>query len=202
MSGGDQRIEGQRCPRCESTSIAKVLPSAGLWQLGHHYCRDCNHQAYWGEFCDPPARIVTVGGEMDTEAAVVLDRDERPIYWHRPEGCSAVAIPDSWELWEVLWNSREQLGGVAHVHPHVTGPAPSHEDVTTFAAVEAAIGRRLLWWIVTPHELACVEWSGNRLDYDIWVLSSLCEEPAWVRELRRFACSSRATVALNGPPSE
>jgi len=128
---------------------------------------------------------------MDTEVAVVLDRGELPIYWHKPQGCSPVAIPDSRTLWEVLWDSRGKLLGVAYAHPQTLGHAPSQEDVTTFAAVEAALGRRLLWWIVTSHELACMEWSGRgRLDYDIWVLSPLCAEPAWVEELRRFACSS------------
>jgi hypothetical protein len=77
-------------------------------------------------------------------------------------------LPDSHELWEILWASREELGGVAHTHPW-DGPAgPSHTDVTTFAAVEAGLGKRLIWPIVTFTQVDYYEWVGpDRLDYAV-----------------------------------
>ena len=48
-----------------------------------------------------------------------------------------------------MWEHRKILGGVAHVHPGYGEPTPSHEDVSTWAAVERGLGRRLLWPIIT-----------------------------------------------------
>ena len=101
------------------------------------------------------------------EVAMVFDRQGAPFYWHLPPGCSGGAIPDSRDLWEVLWEHREELGGVAHTHPWYGDSGPSHTDVTTFAAVEAALGRRLLWLVVTFDHVTYLEWTGpGRLDYD------------------------------------
>jgi Prokaryotic homologs of the JAB domain len=86
------------------------------------------------------------------EAAVVIDQDDHPIYWHLPEGRTAASIPDSRDLWMVLWNGREQLAGVAHTHPAGVDQ-PSSIDLVTFRACEDGLGRRLSWWIVTPTEV-------------------------------------------------
>jgi len=204
-----QRVEratkGLRCPRCESTNTAKVPVSKGRWQMGAHYCKDCDHQAYWGEFCDPPVRILTVGDKMDTEAGVVIDKDHKPIFWHLPDGRSWGVIPDSRTLWDVLWEHRERIQGVAHTHPFDGEPWPSNTDVTTFAAIEAALGRRLTWWIVTVQHFGKIEWVGpDRHDYEVWSL--ITAQPAWAHELRRRSCSERALadvkVMVGGPPSE
>lgn len=94
------------------------------------------------------------------ETAVVLDQAGRAIHWHRPSGATATSLPDSRALWEVLWAHRHELGGVAHTHPGAGPPVPSHEDLTTFAAIEAALGRRLRWWIVTADQVRCFRWTG------------------------------------------
>lgn len=83
------------------------------------------------------------------EVGVLFDRDHQPIFWHEPPGRSMVAIPDSRTLWEALWENRERVLGFAHSHPGRGEPSPSHEDLTTFAAVERALGRPLAWWIVS-----------------------------------------------------
>ena len=87
------------------------------------------------------------------EAAVVLDRTETPLYWHAPDGRTSAFIPDSHDLWALLWANRERVFAVAHTHPrgHLK---PSSEDHSTFAAVEAGLGRRLVWWIVTQERSA------------------------------------------------
>lgn len=97
---------------------------------------------------------------MTIEVALVFDDSGGPIHWHKPNGASAGAIPDSRELWYVLWESRHNLGGVAHTHPWNGVPVPSQEDVTTFAAVEAGLGKRLLWPIITLDNAYYHQWRG------------------------------------------
>lgn len=86
------------------------------------------------------------------EMALVFDKYGKPMHWHEPPGSSGVSIPDSRELWDILWASRVRLGGVAHTHPLSMLAAPSPEDVTTFRAIEDGLGRLLVWPIVTPSE--------------------------------------------------
>lgn len=117
------------------------------------------------------------------EVAVVVDQEGLPLYWHLPPGRSALAIPDSRDLWDILWRYRERLGGVAHSHPGGGIPVPSKEDLTTFAACEAGLGRRLDWWILTRDHVRCFAWEGpGRLDYAPCRRTD--EVPAWVEGLR------------------
>jgi hypothetical protein len=100
------------------------------------------------------------------EAALVFDTEGRTLDWHVPSDRSAGALPDSHRLWELLWENRERLGGVAHTHPWEGAAWFSQTDVTTFAAVEDGLGRRLLWPVVTFTEVATFAWVGpGRLDY-------------------------------------
>lgn len=101
------------------------------------------------------------------EVALVFDRDGRTLHWHEPAGRSSTSIPDSRRLWDVMWEHRGQLGGVAHTHPGSGEPMPSQTDVTTWSACELGLGRRLVWPIVTVDRLAVFAWTGPReLDYD------------------------------------
>lgn len=119
------------------------------------------------------------------EVAVVLDDAHRPLFWHEPPGAHATALPDSRTLWEVLWTERHRLGGVAHLHPGRGEPAPSPEDLTTFAACEAGLGRRLGWWIATADQVRRFAWAGpDRLGY-AGRSPGEAEIEAWVAELRR-----------------
>ncbi len=74
---------------------------------------------------------------------------------------------------------------MAHSHPGVGRPAPSHEDVTTFAAVEASLGCRLDWWIASRDELVVVRAD----DSGGYATRDLPKErlPNWVSELRRIS---------------
>lgn len=99
------------------------------------------------------------------ETALVFDRDGKTLFWHEPEGRTAGSIPDTDILWDVLWENRSHLGGVAHTHPW-DGPArASAIDLRTFNAVERALGRRLLWPIVTFNRVAYLHWRAVRKDY-------------------------------------
>lgn len=117
------------------------------------------------------------------ETAIVIDTDGQPLHWHLPPGRTAVAIPDSRELWDVIWKHRDHIAAIAHTHPGAGVPVPSKEDLTTFAACEAGLGRRLRWWIVTRNDARCYAWSGpGRLDYGTCRDSD--ELPDWIDDLR------------------
>ena len=100
------------------------------------------------------------------ETGLVFDITGGLMYWHVPPDRSKGALPDSRVLWDVLWDNREILGGVAHTHPWICPANPSSVDVTTFAAVEKGLGKRLVWPIVTFSEVGYFTWVGpNVHDY-------------------------------------
>jgi hypothetical protein len=81
------------------------------------------------------------------EMAMVFTREGKMLYLQ--PGSSAGSVSDSRRLWDEIWENREIVGGVAHTHPWVGPTQPSDMDVTTFKAVEAGLGKRLLWPIIT-----------------------------------------------------
>ncbi len=62
---------------------------------------------------------------------------------------SPTALPDSRARWEAIWSCRDRIVEIAHTHP-LGGAQFSIEDETTMAAVDAALGRRLRYAVVTP----------------------------------------------------
>lgn len=122
---------------------------------------------------------------MSMEAGVVLDSQGQPIFWHVPPDRSVGYLPDNRSLWDVLWENRDNLLGFAHSHPGEGLPGPSHEDVTTFAAVEAALGKRLKWYIISRTGLVVCEWRGpHRLTYSV---EPILSAPAWLERLREVS---------------
>ena len=100
------------------------------------------------------------------ETGLVFNKFGQPIFWHVPLDRTVASLPDSRQLWDILWTNREDLGGVAHTHPWHCAAAPSSTDVTTFAALEAGLGQRLVWPVVTFSEVGYFRWVGpGRLDY-------------------------------------
>ena len=88
---------------------------------------------------------------------------------------SPASIADSRERWEVIWRVRDSLEEIAHSHP--IGPdAFSAEDETTMDALDAALGRKLVYSVVTP-ALRLVRENGHRR-------GSAGEDPWWVPLLR------------------
>jgi hypothetical protein len=72
--------------------------------------------------------------------------------------------------------------------------------VTTFAAVEAALGRRLFWWITSSDTLALVVWGGPaKHDYE-WSKYgvNMFRYESWVRELREISAYYLGEEAEHG----
>jgi hypothetical protein len=117
------------------------------------------------------------------EAGVVIGANGEPLFWHVPEDRTSGSLPDSRQLWDVLWDNRTTIQGFAHSHPGSGIPGPSYTDVTTFAAIESALGHRLAWWIASDTHVVIAGWHGpDKLTYGIVRLD---HEPSWVAELRR-----------------
>lgn len=119
------------------------------------------------------------------EVGAVVDRQGNVIFWHMPPDRQTCALPDSRGLWEVLLENKDVIQGVAHSHPGSGTPGPSHTDVTTFAALEAGLGRRLDWWITSANAMVVCRWVGpGRLSYAPIVLTV---EPLWADRLRELS---------------
>lgn len=130
--------------------------------------------------------------------------------WHLPPGRSAGYLPDSPDLWQVMWDNREFVDGFAHSHPGSGRAAcdPSNEDVTTFSAVERALGKRLRWWICSRDCLVEYLWGGGAYE----AVKPSCDPraiPSWVHTLREvsghhlpmFQCGCGAPCeAVTGEP--
>jgi hypothetical protein len=124
---------------------------------------------------------------MSIEVGVLVGVDGRPRYWHTPKGASAVELPDSPTLWDAIWQHRKVLHGFAHTHPGHGVPSPSGTDLTTFAAIEAALGTRLTWWILTQDEAITLHWDSTMGKYVTTAAGSIGGR--WVRTLREMSSS-------------
>lgn len=87
------------------------------------------------------------------EAAIVVDMSGYTLYIHVPRNRSSGSIPDSHDLWEILWQNRKRVLLVAHSHPGGGTPSPSMTDLTTWEAIEAGLGRRLIWPIMSSDKI-------------------------------------------------
>lgn len=65
---------------------------------------------------------------------------------------SPVALPDSRDRWEAIWELRHELYEIAHSHP--VGPSAfSAEDLSTMNALDAALGKKLRYSVVAPRTM-------------------------------------------------
>ncbi len=111
------------------------------------------------------------------ETGLVFTKQGGLIHWHTPPDRSGMYLPDSRGLWEILWNKRETLGGVAHTHLCHGPPTPSITDVTTFAAVEKGLAMRLIWPIVTFTTVEYFAWAGPGEHEYAWLRPQLFRLP-------------------------
>jgi len=96
------------------------------------------------------------------------------VLW-RDTGGTVSALPDSRERWQAIWARRDTLVEIAHSHPR--GPlAFSAEDLTTMAALDAALGRPLGYCVVTAEKVLRRTAAGETLVAE--------PEPVWAPALR------------------
>ncbi len=118
------------------------------------------------------------------EVGVLIDQNNNPLYWHLPAARTAGSIPDSRTLWDWIWDNRSRISGFAHSHPGSGEPGPSWTDITTFAAIEVALGRRLNWWITSSDQMVVVKWIGpGKHEY----ACQRIQDTWWVAKLRRLS---------------
>lgn len=122
------------------------------------------------------------------EAGVVI-AGGKPVFWHLPAGRTMGSLPDSRSLWDVLWEHRETLDGFAHSHPGSGVPGPSHTDVTTFKAVEQALGKKLRWWITSKDAMVVCSREAVVIDGPAYSVFHIRKEnePDWVYKLREHS---------------
>lgn len=88
---------------------------------------------------------------------------------------SPLALPDSRGRWEAIWSRRAELYEIAHSHP--LGPEHfSAEDLSTMHALDAALGRRCRFSLVTPTQY---------LERGPGDEAIAAPPPGWVEALRR-----------------
>ena len=121
-------------------------------------------------------------GAVVTEAGVV--------HWHLPTGRTGGSLPDSRNLWDILMEHRKDVFlGFAHSHPGSGVPGPSWTDLTTFAAVELGLGRRLTWWITSATHMIGLTYDGpTKHKYNPFLMEA---EPEWAAQLREHSKENR-----------
>ena len=117
------------------------------------------------------------------ETALVFDKLGEPFHWHEPAGRTGGSLPDSRGLWEVMWENRLAIGGLAHTHPWDGPASPSGTDLTTFRALEQGLGRLYWWPAVTFTDVSYLRWDiQNNLYVSVQGLFRLSDRS--IKELR------------------
>lgn len=116
------------------------------------------------------------------EAGVLVSTDNEALFHHLPESRAFGFLSDSADLWNVIWLNRAKVAGFAHSHPGSGQPGPSWEDLTTFAAVEVGLGKRLVWWITSKDQAIALTWKGP--DKYNYMAVPFLEQPDWLVQLR------------------
>lgn len=98
-----------------------------------------------------------------SEVLLIFDMDYQPIHWLVPG--DPYYIPDSPEIWNILWENRRNLGGTAHLHPWVGEPVASLEDLSTFSASERGLGGRYIWAVATLNAVRYYTWGPISCSY-------------------------------------
>jgi len=123
------------------------------------------------------------------EIIVVFDTTGKAIYWHDKDASSGY-VPDSDDLFDVMWENKDRLGGFAHTHPWDGEARPSSIDLTTYRDLDKAFGKRLVWPVISFTDAVLVFWTKFPDEpgegYVIADFDYLEEfEFDWVDELRR-----------------
>lgn len=121
------------------------------------------------------------------EVGVVLGLNHEVLRWHQPPGASSGHLPDSRELWLFFAENRDRIIGFAHLHPWNGEAWPSPMDLSTFAAIELGLDKRLEWWVATFTEVGRWSWDGQSLAYEG---GPTTDHPPWLDQLRAFSSTT------------
>jgi hypothetical protein len=124
------------------------------------------------------------------EAGVLLGPNNSVIHWHTPNSRSGGALPDSRDLWDIIWENRAIVTGFAHTHPGSGAPGPSYTDTTTFAAIEAALGKHLNWFILSSDSQVICLFDNEKGTYGRYIITVELNTPMdleWMSKLREFS---------------
>lgn len=124
------------------------------------------------------------------EMVLVFDTEGWAIFWKGPKGSSEGYVEDSDLLWDRIWHERAHIGGVAHTHPWNGEAHPSQTDVTTWAAIEAGLGKRLLWPIVTMTEVKYFVFNPVTKNY-VEATSTFADRQWWKDNIDELRLTSR-----------
>lgn len=123
------------------------------------------------------------------EVAMVFNNKGETLYIHQPVGRTGISLPDSQDLWAILWENKDQLGGVAHTHPWYGDPWPSATDLTTWDALERGLGKLLLWPVVTLNTVAVFQRQSLDEQFNLISIKTV-PYPIDVENLRKLSRSS------------
>ena len=130
------------------------------------------------------------------EAGVLLGPNNYVLHWHTPNSRSSGALPDSVDLWQIIWENRAIVTGFAHTHPGSGVPGPSYTDTTTFAAIEAALGKHLNWPILSSDSQVLCLFDNDTGTYGRSILTVELIPKNWdwmdkLRELSNYSMQSK-----------
>lgn len=128
---------------------------------------------------------------MDRREVCFLIGADDAVLWS-DAGTSPVAIEDSRVRWERIWALRARIIEIAHTHP-LGGAHFSQTDETTMEALDSALGRRLIYSVVTPDAML-------RRTPTLDPTDALVEREPWWTSMLRTASGIEELASQNDEP--
>ncbi len=133
---------------------------------------------------------------MDAREVCFLIGPSDSVLW-ADASMSPVAMSDSRARWEAIWANREQLVEIAHTHP-MGGAHFSGTDERTMKALNEALGRQLIYSVVTPKKMLRRITSNDGTSVD--VLMEAADHPWWTALIRMASVHLAPMPQNDGPP--
>lgn len=120
------------------------------------------------------------------EASCAVDLSENEAICYYEPRYSSVYIPDSQEYWDIVWENKDNIAGIAHSHPGNGIPNPSFNlDIKSFSSLDIGFGRKLKYWIISSTDVVVVQWVGPEL-YD-FKIELETRNLLWIQKLREIS---------------
>lgn len=110
------------------------------------------------------------------EVFFIIGKDD--IVLHEEASTSPIALPDARSRWERIWELRDEIVELSHSHP--LGPLGfSDVDESTMAALESALGKKIVFSVVAPEATVRRDLDGKT--------SIVAVEPPWAARMRELS---------------